>query len=1495
MDYARIRGKDSGKHLAFEELVCQLARREPQAAGAEFRRVHGSGGDGGIEAYWVLPGGSEIGYQAKYYLKSSEINWANLDDSVQQALKTHPNLTEYVVALPCDLTDRTGKQVNGKTGWDNWTARKAKWEALVPEGRFVQFVPWTAFELSDRLIQPSADGLRRYWFGDVEFSAQWFADNLEIAVTSLEERYHSDDHVEVSSERLFKVKLRSAEIIQEVSDIFGAISAVGGIGDVQVKVGETDQESIDFIENGIGRLLQLQSRFDDDPWRVWPVRDTLEVTDQVLDAVNQLNIRLWRTSREGSQNESKLEALASAIRALRGFLRRRDVASETRKSILLYGKAGSGKSHLLGRIAEEAINTGTSAILILGQQLTKDDIWNQIMRRVGVTDATPDTFLQALSASAEASKRRGLILIDAINEGPGYKLWRHELAGFIARVEKFPNLVVVFSCRTEYKAYVVPGSVEQWVAAVEVRGFVTSYEQARAARMYLGKRGISQPDTPWLAVEFVNPLFLRSACIALKKANQKWFPKGLVGTRKVFSFYIENIARNLGAGRDGSDDLVKPTFATLTAVASLMAANRSDFIERGLATKIAADKFAAYPAPNELSWFDILIRNGLFRLDPHPDFPDPDDFENPDEVVRFSFQRLQDYLMAAALLAAIEDPVHALAEGVLEFVHDGEGLDWEWNGLTQALSVQLPERFGIELIDALPGELDIWINDEPARDAFIESLRWRSNEAFTERTREIYETFLDFDEDYFEILIQVSASAGHPWNALALHQTLCSLTMPERDAFWTRKVNSLATDDDSVTQRLIEWCAFEQSEHTSSDIQYLCALTMAWLTTSTYREIRDKATKALSSLMRHNIGLYEKLCGDFAHVDDLYVHERIHSAAYGACCVDPDRHRVRIFSRVAYQTVFDRDRVPASILLRDSALGIVHLALHLDALDDLVDISKATPPYKSELILLTVSEKELKVVAKLAGGSEIRSSCGEWGGDFGDYEVRPRVASFVNVPLSASEPFSNDERYKLFVEEVISCSAERVKWLRLLQDSQPNPFRDFRVRRSERELKDLAALFENVEKLLLFDLNEEEKRRYFEEFRSNFEPEADEPERLPRIDVSSAQRWIAKRAYDYGWTEKLFPNDRSYHHKHGRERPAGERIGKKYQWLALDELLCSLADNYWMAEKKSHGSRRYTGPLDIGFHRDVDPTILLSEESEPNLGDQIEHHKIHLQPVAEPEVGKWPFWEDPSTCMPGYITRSDPEGKSWAVLHEHRSVSDRYDDDSRRQHGLRTQEWRFLLPVIVKKRDSDALRGFIRKQKNIRVDEWSTRNATDDGYLLEAPWRSTWDQSQWETQHFSDSAEIDVAFPCFRYHWESHLDASMPEGAHALLPAPWLAHRLGLRPMSDNRNAYVDSAGAVRFVCGRSPGDGSYAFIDEELFQAFLDEDELDCIWVFVAERAAWPGGENENASRRRSDGVIWRELGRTHMDHRTDDWARGDSEKYLAVPPSVKRRKPRR
>ena len=69
MDYSKIIGKDDGQRLSFEELVCQLARRDRPESAKEFRRIEGSGGDGGIESYWLLQDGSESGYKAKYYVR----------------------------------------------------------------------------------------------------------------------------------------------------------------------------------------------------------------------------------------------------------------------------------------------------------------------------------------------------------------------------------------------------------------------------------------------------------------------------------------------------------------------------------------------------------------------------------------------------------------------------------------------------------------------------------------------------------------------------------------------------------------------------------------------------------------------------------------------------------------------------------------------------------------------------------------------------------------------------------------------------------------------------------------------------------------------------------------------------------------------------------------------------------------------------------------------------------------------------------------------------------------------------------------------------------------------------------------------------------------------------------------------------------------------------------------------------------------------------------
>jgi hypothetical protein len=488
------------------------------------------------------------------------------------------------------------------------------------------------------------------------------------------------------------------------------------------------------------------------------------------------------------------------------------------------------------------------------------------------------------------------------------------------------------------------------------------------------------------------------------------------------------------------------------------------------------------------------------------------------------------------ILDTVQDPSDALKSGSLRFIHDDDSIHGDWVGLVDALSVQLPERFKQELLDLLPGDINAWANDPAVNDAFIESIRWRSNESFSPRTLELFNAFLEFDDRHFDIIIQVSASAGHPWNAKALHKRLIVLDMPKRDANWTVHANTLPLDEGDTARRLIEWSALEQSEQTDPEVQYLCAIILTWFFASSNRELRDKATKALTSLMIRNLSLYAKLCDDFAAVDDLYILERLHTAAFGACCVSSCERLLRTFSEVAHTAVFDRADVPASILLRDAALGVIELADCKNCLPETVDIQKARPPYNSKLIRLSVTEEAVEKAAKRAGDSQIQSSCAQWGGDFGCYEIRPRVTSFLNISLSTPEPLTPSERYEIFEQEVIDHCSERVELLEMMHAFTPNRFRDLLQRRQGTAAPDYSESFKACETLLLRMLSTGEKARYRKEYRPRFNAPEERPDQLPHIDVTAAQLWVAKRAYALGWTKDLFPDDRSRRHDYSRDR-----------------------------------------------------------------------------------------------------------------------------------------------------------------------------------------------------------------------------------------------------------------------------------------------------------------------------------------------------------------------
>src|SRR5438552_2999239 len=119
IDFTKIRGDSvAGKRSSFELLVSRLARLE--SATGEFRPLYGAGGDGGVEALWILPNGNTIGYQAKYF--PGDVDWNQIDDSVRTAITQHPELQQYVIALPRDFTGRRAARGGTSTEgmWGKW-------------------------------------------------------------------------------------------------------------------------------------------------------------------------------------------------------------------------------------------------------------------------------------------------------------------------------------------------------------------------------------------------------------------------------------------------------------------------------------------------------------------------------------------------------------------------------------------------------------------------------------------------------------------------------------------------------------------------------------------------------------------------------------------------------------------------------------------------------------------------------------------------------------------------------------------------------------------------------------------------------------------------------------------------------------------------------------------------------------------------------------------------------------------------------------------------------------------------------------------------------------------------------------------------------------------------------------------------------------------------------------------------------------------------------
>lgn len=927
IDFTQIRPHEGSRHTGFEELIAQLASLEERPDSSIFVRK-GRGGDGGVECFVASSNGDERGWQAKYIFEWDANLEAQLNKSMEAALAKHPRLTELTVCIPFDLPDGRPNQgkspARKKSARQKWELWKSGWEQKAAgQQRRLTISLWDGGALRGRLMIDSSaySGRLLYWFGATALTSAWFVEQFGKAREALGSRYTPDTNVELSIRRTFLAFARDPSLDDAVMEWSLALGNRGSdvLKAIMFVLGENEQpKEVTVLGEAIASFSQALDVEPIGPESPFPLSVWQKAAQICLsachDALNWVYTLPASPAEHGASKESRARAavfrLIDVVRDIEEALDSDDWRLANARAVLLEGNAGTGKSHLLADVVEHQINANRPALLLLGSALVEGEPWRQVMAQLDLAPSLQvKQFLGSLDAAGQTAGVRAIICIDAINERHGTDIWPDRLAAFLKMAEPFPYVGVVLSCRSTYVQHVVPDSVgNDRLTRLVHQGFA-GYG-GEAANIYLAKRGIARPGAPNLMPEFQNPLFLKTCCDFLEKEGRNELPRGLRGVSAIFGFYNEAVVRAVTQRMrlDPHLDLVATALANFTDI----------LVSRGEGYAPKADVIAAFEAvlPSggslEKSLLSQFESEGVLAIEP---ILEDDNKIVP--MVRFTFERYSDHAIAARLLREHlnrEDVKGAFSEDtVLGRLVFGEEY-YQVAGIIEAIAIQLPECCGVEIVD-LRSEVH-WA----VRQAFLDSLLWREQRFFVDRTFECLR-HLESDDGIRDILISVATESENKFNALYLHEHLSSLSMPERDACWSVYLTNRGSENDPVDV-IISWAMQNGMRKIDDDRAKLTAITLSWFLTTSHRAVRDKATKALASLFATRLPLAASMLRLFSEANDLYLRERLFAATYGAVLQGRSTEGLSELAATTYELVFADGDPPMNELLRDHARGI---------------------------------------------------------------------------------------------------------------------------------------------------------------------------------------------------------------------------------------------------------------------------------------------------------------------------------------------------------------------------------------------------------------------------------------------------------------------------------------------------------------------------------------------------------------------------------------------
>lgn len=1468
VDWSAIRPINGSRQDGFEALCSQLADAERPS---DTKFIRKGTPDAGVECYATFANGEEWGWQAKYFDTIGDSQWAQIDDSVQTALEKHPRLVRYYVCVPYDLPD--ARIENRRSARQRWEDHEKKWSGWAQaRGMKIEFLYWGSHELLELLSRPEHIGRLRFWFDVHGFDAAWFQSQLETAIRSAGPRYTPETNIQLSISEKFDALGRTTNffngLIVKARPVREKLSHVQHIpvkGSTAFQNLRVDVSKIDELTSqksglteSINQLLdKLGARFESAG--PLPFQTFANEIDRALDAADSLedlllhfeDIHSKAKKAEEKTSDNPFRAGKSHLyelkRELRGF---RDTLLEadglaSSSLLILTGHAGTGKTHLACDIAKRRLGEGRPTILLMGQRfLSNDDPWRQALNHLDLSHISAEEFIGSLEAAAQAAGYRALVIIDALNEGAGRQIWPNHLSAFLSYLSKSSWISIVLTVRSSYEEIIIPIELHNSAMILEHHGFQD--HEFDAVRTFFDYYGIERPSSPILTPEFQNPLFLKILCCGLNASGKKRFPRGFNGISIIFSIFLESINARLATELDFNKDRRLVRRAVENFASALVDADSG-----WLPLETAEDLINALLPGREferslyrgLVSEGLIIQEGAWSKD-----------KGVEEVVHLAYERLSDHLVAKKMLDCNidpEKPEEAFGESSA-FGYLGNPRKYISSGVLEALCVQVPERTGKELTELCPGVAQRHAFPE----AFRQSLIWRASSAFSATTTDIFRQIIrnQYQRNaLFDVLVTLATIPDHPFNASFLHRILASKKMADRDADWSIFLHH-TWDRNGAVNRLVDWaCSVDPHEELDEESVDLSTKTLAWMLTTSNRSLRDRATKALVSLVTGRFPAVSRLVDTFSRVDDPYVVERIYAVAYGCAVRSFDTSAVGQLAQIVYDRVFREGCPPAHILLRDYARGVIERALYLEANID-VTLKKIRPPYESiwPQIPAEADIKPLRVDFQSADYDKAEWARGRIGtsvlnDDFARYIIGTNTMStnWLSVRLDEPQWKSPEQLLEKIIEEF--SEEEKIAWTVFEAADRAEKMSQFartiNWKGAEEAVgktaDDAEKSLELAEAALLKKINPSRVDR----LRKILALRGSGDSHPPKFDLRLVQRYILWRVFDLGWTTERFgrfDNEIGYR---GRDALKAERIGKKYQWIAYHEIQALISDHFQYYDYWA-GDYSYDGPWQDRF-RDIDPSSTLFQKPGPEFWDNYPSSWWASSGVDDWSMAldhrEWVKKIDDLPLVIPLLQSPDPNNCSnWLSLYCSQGWTQPTPLDYEPYRVERRSVWYIINGFLVRIEDVIS---FMKWAESI--DFWGRwmpeppeHHKTFLGEYHWAPAAQYLRQpyhgdNGWTTP---EGCPVSIKVPTLTYVHGNGFDSSAKQGFSLRLPAAEIVGRLGLR-WTGRFGDYMDESGNIVVYDPTVYSIGPPAVLIRQDAVKALEQNGISLCWTVLGQK----------------------------------------------------------